>query len=66
MAATRLIPMHVGKGRSLEKSLKAKIEYAINPDKTHGGELVSSYGCQRETASEEFLFAKSRYDQAVV
>ena len=63
MAATRLIPMHVGKGRSLEKSLKAKIEYAINPDKTHGGELVSSYGCQRETASEEFYFAKSRYEQ---
>ena len=63
MAATRLIPMHVGKGRSLEKSLKAKIEYAINPDKTHGGELVSSYGCQRESASEEFTFAKSRYEQ---
>lgn len=63
MAATRLIPMHVGKGRSLEKSLKAKIEYAINPDKTHGGELVSAYGCQRESASEEYLFAKSRYEQ---
>ncbi len=63
MAATRLIPMHVGKGRSLEKSLKAKIEYAMNPDKTHGGTLVSSYGCQRETASEEFVFAKSRYEQ---
>ena len=33
MAATRLIPMHVGKGRSLERSLKEKTEYAKNPDK---------------------------------
>ncbi|MBP3278646.1 MAG: relaxase/mobilization nuclease domain-containing protein, partial [Butyrivibrio sp.] len=63
MAATRLIPMHVGKGRSLERSLKAKTEYAKNPDKTRGGELVSSYACQPETASEEFLFSKSRYEQ---
>ena len=43
MAATRLIAMHQNKDRSLQKCLKDRTDYAQNPEKTEGGELVSSY-----------------------
>ena len=36
MAATRLIPMHVNKGKTAAASIKERIDYAQNPDKTNG------------------------------
>lgn len=33
----------------------------MNPDKTRGGELLSSYGCDPLTADAEFLLTKAKY-----
>ena len=49
MATTRIIPMHVNKGKTIAQCLKARTDYAKNPDKTDGGVLVSSYACDPET-----------------
>ena len=42
MAATRLIALHVNKGRSVAGSLSDRTDYAKNPEKTEKGELVTS------------------------
>ena len=34
MAATRLIAMHVNKGKTLAQCLEARTDYAQNPEKT--------------------------------
>lgn len=54
LAATRLIPLHKNKGKSVAACLKDRTDYAQNPDKTAQGELVSSYACSTLTADEEF------------
>ena len=61
MAATRLIAMHQNKGRSLQKCLKDRTDYAQNPEKTEGGELVSSYQCDPEFVEEQFASSKREY-----
>ncbi len=61
MAATRLIAMHQNKGRSLQKCLKDRTDYAQNPEKTGGGELVSSYQCDPEFVEEQFASSKREY-----
>ena len=45
MAATRLIALHQNKGKSIAACLKSRTDYAQNPDKTDGGQWVSSYEC---------------------
>ena len=55
MAATRLIPMHINKGKSLAQCLRDRTDYAQNPEKTEKGELVTSYECDPMTCDEEFL-----------
>ena len=61
MATTRIIPMHINKGKTIAQCLKARVEYVKNPDKTDGGELISSYACAPETADQEFLLARNEY-----
>ena len=61
MAATRLITMHINKGKTIAQSLGDRTDYAINPDKTLNGEYVSSYECSPEIADTEFLLAKQKY-----
>jgi len=61
MAATRLIPMHVNKGKTAAASMKERIDYAQNPEKTNGGELISSYECDSRLAWQEFLLDRGRY-----
>lgn len=61
MAATRLIAMHQNKDRSLQKCLKDRTDYAQNPEKTEGGELVSSYQCDPEFVEEQFASSKREY-----
>ena len=63
MAATRIIPLHIAKGKTLSDCLHARLDYAQNPDKTKQGELVSAYECDPMTAAEEFLLAKRMFDQ---
>lgn len=43
MATTRLMPLHVGKGRSVGTAISDIIDYVKNPDKTEQGQLVTSY-----------------------
>lgn len=62
MAATRLIPMHMQKNRSVRQCLKDRTDYAKNEEKTDHGELVSAYECDTETVDKEFEFSKSQYD----
>ena len=63
MAATRLIPLHAGKGRTVAQSLGDRTDYAKNPEKTEKGELVTAYGCDPFTVDEEFLLQKRTYEQ---
>lgn len=61
MAATRIIPMHHNKGRTVAQCLKDRIDYAENREKTEDGEFISSYACDPETAEEEFMLSKREY-----
>ena len=40
MATTRIIPMHVNKGKTIAQFLTERTDYAKNPDKTEDGVLV--------------------------
>ena len=60
-ATTRLIPHHISKGETIARSLKDRFDYGQNPDKTQGGELISSYECDHQTADAEFLLSKAKY-----
>ena len=63
MATTRLMPLHIGKGRSGGTAISDIIDYVENPDKTEKGQFVTSYGCNARIADKEFLFAKKLYIQ---
>ena len=56
MAATRLMPLHAGKGRSVALALGRVTDYVDNPGKTNGGDLVTAYQCNPSIADQEFLF----------
>ena len=58
MAATRLIAMHINKGKTLAQCLEARTDYAQNPEKTEKGNLISAYECDPMTCDEEFLLSK--------
>ena len=53
--------MHVNKGKTIAQCLSDRTDYAKNPDKTNGGELISAYGCDHRTADKEFLLAQREY-----
>lgn len=61
MATTRIISLHGRKGRSITQTLRDRINYAENPEKTNDGRLVSSYECSSETAADEFAAGKYIY-----
>ena len=61
MAATRLIPMHLQKSRSMGQCLKERTDYAKNDEKTEDGEYVSSYECDPDTVDLEFEITKNQY-----
>ena len=63
MATTRLMPLHVGKGRSINTAISDIIDYVENPEKTDKGQLVSSYGCNSKIADAEFALMKKLYIQ---
>jgi len=61
MATTRLISLHVNKGKTVAQCLTDRTDYSKNPDKTNGGELVTAHECDRATVDAEFLFSKRQY-----
>lgn len=61
MATTRLMPLHVGKGRSVSTAIADIIDYAENPQKTDFGKFIYGYGCDTRTADAEFVLSKRQY-----
>ena len=61
MATTRLMPLHSGKGRTVAEALDRVTDYVENPEKTNGGNLVTTYQCNQSIADQEFLFSKRQY-----
>ena len=61
MATTRIMPLHIGKGRTESQAISDTIDYVANPQKTDNGKLITGYGCDSRTADAEFLLAKRQY-----
>lgn len=61
MAATRLISLHINKGKTVAQCLADRTDYSQNAEKTNDGEFISSYECDPKTADEEFLLTKRQY-----
>ena len=53
--------MHITEGKTLAQCISDRTDYAKNPEKTNGGELISAYACDHRTLDAEFLFAKRQY-----
>ena len=43
MATTRIMPLHVGKGRTESRAISDIIDYVANPQKTDNGRLITGY-----------------------
>ena len=61
MATTRIIPLHLNKGKTLTQCLSDRTDYAQNPAKTDNGNLISSFACDPAFASSEFALSKKEY-----
>ncbi|MBE6905092.1 MAG: relaxase [Ruminococcaceae bacterium] len=61
MATTRIISMHVNRGKTIAQCLADRTDYAENPEKTEGGKLISAFECDPKTVDAEFLFSKRQY-----
>lgn len=58
MAATRLIALHANKGKTISQCIRDRTDYAKNGEKTEDGFYISTYECDQETVTEEFMAAK--------
>ena len=63
MAATRIMSIHINKGKTARQCIGERLDYIMNPKKTDGGILVSTYACSPETAADEFMFFRQEYQQ---
>ena len=61
MSTTYFKRHKISKGETVAQSLKERFDFGQNPDKTQGGELISSYECDYMTADAEFLLSKAKY-----
>ena len=62
MAATRLIALHINKGKTVAQCLADRTDYSENAAKTEDGKYISSYACDAKTCDEEFLLSKRQYE----
>lgn len=53
MATTRIMPLHVGKGRTESRAISDIIDFVANPKKTDNGRLITGYACDSRTADSE-------------
>lgn len=53
--------MHINKGKTLAQCITDRTDYAINPDKTNNGELISTFACDHRSLDAEFSFSKRQY-----
>lgn len=63
MAATRLIPLHAQKGRTMHQCIKERTDYVSDDAKTEDGKYISSYECSPETVDLEFAATKNEYEK---
>ena len=56
MATTRIMPLHTGKGRSVGTAISDILDYVKNPQKTDGGRLITSVGCDSRIADSRVSF----------
>ena len=65
VATTRIIPMHINKGKTILQCFTDRIDYVLNPDKTDNGNLVSSYKCDSYFGNyEEFTkYVKTKQER---
>ena len=49
MAATRIMPLHVGQGRTESRAISDILDYVTNPKKTDNGRLITGYACDSRT-----------------
>ena len=61
MATSRLMSLHVNKGKTIAQTISDRTNYAGNPDKTRQGELVTGYACNPRTVDTEFYLSKKEY-----
>ena len=61
MAATRIMSIHIAKGKTARQCFAERLDYIMNPQKTDGGTLISSYACSPETAADEFTLLRQTY-----
>lgn len=47
MATTRLMPLHIGKGRTVGTAIQAIIDYVENPEKTDYGKRFILSNCRK-------------------
>jgi len=63
MAVTNITPIHCSGNRSANTTINDCVNYALNEFKTENGKLTCSYGCDTQTAAEQFLFTKEQYHE---
>ena len=56
MATTRIMPLHIGKGRTEGQAISDIIDYVANPQKTDHGKLITGYECDSRVADAEFCW----------
>lgn len=56
MATTRIMPLHVGKGRTESRAISDIIDYVANPQKTDDGKLITSYACDSGLRMQSFFW----------
>ena len=64
MATTRIMSIHVSKGKTAAQCIRERLDYIMNPAKTDGGLLVSTHACSPETAAEEFMLYRQQYQMS--
>lgn len=62
MAATRLIALHINKGKTVAQCLADRTDYSENAAKTEDGKYISAYACDAKICDEEFLLSKRQYE----
>lgn len=63
MAATRLIALHINKGKTFSQSLKDRMDYINNDTKTENGEYISCYECDPQIVEEQFQLTRALYEK---
>ena len=61
MATTRIMPLHVGKGRTESRAISDIIDYVANPQKTDNGRLIEDLRVTAERLMRSFFSKKAVY-----